>query len=100
MHRRKVLWLFVLESALLGLGGCAAGALLASLIAGGLNAADIAVPEGIQLFLMQEHLSFRLATGAVVGDVLLLSLITIIASVFPAIRAARLKPVTAMHHVG
>jgi ABC-type lipoprotein release transport system permease subunit len=100
MHRRKVLWLFVLETGLLGVGGCAAGALAASLVAAGLNAAHIAVPEGIQLFLMQEHLSFRLGGGAILGDVALLALITILASVFPAIRAARLRPVTAMHHVG
>jgi ABC-type lipoprotein release transport system permease subunit len=100
MQRRKVLWLFVLETGLLGLAGCAAGALLAALAAAGLNAARITVPEGIQLFLMQEHLTFRLAAGSIAGSVILLALITVLASVFPAVRAARLKPVTAMHHIG
>jgi len=100
MQRRKVLWLFVLETGLLGITGCATGALLAALSAAGLNAARITVPEGIQLFLMQEHLTFRLAAGSIAGSVALLALITVLASVFPAIRAARLKPVTAMHHIG
>ncbi len=100
MQRRKVLWLFVLEAALLGLAGCTAGALGAALVAGGLNAAHIPVPEAIQLFLSQEHLGFRLDAGAALADVLLLTGITVLASVVPAVRAARLRPVTAMHHIG
>ena len=100
MHRRKVLWLFVLETALLGLLGTAAGALVAAGIAGTLNAEGIALPEAVQLFLSQERLHFLLAPRAILGDVLLLAAITIVASVFPARRAARLKPVTAMHHIG
>ncbi len=100
MHRRKVLWLFVLEAGLLGVSGCVAGAVLAALVAAGLNAAHIAVPEAIQLFLSQEHLSFLLQGRAVAVDVVLLSLITVVASVYPAVRAARLRPVTAMHHIG
>jgi len=100
MQRTKVLWLFLLETALLGLGGAAAGAALASAFAGLLNAAHILVPEGIQLFLMQEHLSFWLAPGAIAVRVAAVALLTVVASVFPALRAARLKPVTAMHHIG
>ncbi len=100
MQRRKVLWLFLLETLLLGLAGCAGGALVAAGLAGALNAAAIAVPEGIQLFLVQEHLHFRLAGAGILGDVVVLTLVTVLASVFPALRAARLKPVTAMHHIG
>ena len=100
MHRRKVLWLFVLETALLGLLGTAAGALVAAGIAGTLNAVGIALPEAVQVFLAQERLHFLLDPRAILGDVLFLAAITIVASVFPARRAARLKPVTAMHHIG
>jgi ABC-type lipoprotein release transport system permease subunit len=100
MQRRKVLWLFVLEAALLGVVGCSAGALVASGVAGGLNLAHIHVPEAIQLFLSQEFLSFKLEAATVVRDVLTLSLFTVVASVYPALRAARLRPVTAMHHIG
>ncbi len=100
MQRRKVLWLFMLETALLGLGGCAFGAMAASALAAGLNAAAIRVPEAVQLFLSQEHLTFQLRLRAAATDVLLLTLVTIAASLAPALRAARLKPITAMHHIG
>lgn len=100
MQRRKVLWLFVLETALLGLGGAAAGAAIAAGIALALNLAGIGVPEGMQLFLMQERLSFLLQPGAILGDVLFLAAVTVVAALLPARRAARLRPVTAMHHVG
>jgi ABC-type lipoprotein release transport system permease subunit len=100
MQRRKVLWLFVLEAALLGVSGCATGALGAALVAGGLNLAHIKVPEAIQLFLSQEFLHFQLDAAAAVSAVVTLTLVTIVASVYPAVRAARLRPVTAMHHIG
>lgn len=100
MQRRKVLWLFILESALLGLAGAASGALLAALLAGVLDRIGIGIPEGMQVFLMQEKLSFLLRPGAVVGEVLFLAGVTVAASLLPARRAARLKPITAMHHIG
>ena len=59
-----------------------------------------AVPEAVQVFLAQERLTFLLAPRAIVADVLFLAAVTVLASWFPARRAARLKPVTAMHHVG
>jgi putative ABC transport system permease protein len=100
MQRRKVLWLFLVETALLGLAGCAAGALIAAAIAAALNAAGIALPESAQIFLAQERLTFLLDPRAILSDVLMLAAITVAASIFPARRAARLRPVTAMHHVG
>jgi ABC-type lipoprotein release transport system permease subunit len=100
MQRRKVLWLFVLETALLGLLGTLAGAAIASAIAGLLNLAAIGVPESLQFFLAQEKLHFLLAPRSLAGDVLLLSGVTVLASLYPARRAARLKPITAMHQIG
>jgi putative ABC transport system permease protein len=100
MQRTKVLWVFLLETALLGATGCGAGALLASGIAAALNSARIVLPESFQVFLAQETLHFLLDPRAIAGNVLLLAAITVAASILPAARAARLKPVTAMHHVG
>jgi putative ABC transport system permease protein len=100
MQRRKVLWLFLLETALLGATGCAAGALAAAGIGAALNSAGITLPESAQIFLAQERLTFLLAPRAILADGLLLAGITVAASIFPARRAARLRPVTAMHHVG
>ncbi len=100
MQRRKVLWLFLLETALLGAMGAGAGALLASGVAALVNAAGIALPEAVQVFLAQERLHFLLLPRTIVWDAVLLAALTVVASVFPARRAARLRPVTAMHHVG
>jgi ABC-type lipoprotein release transport system permease subunit len=100
MQRRKVLWLFVLETALLGLVGTAAGALGASAAAAFVNALSIALPEAVQVFLSQERLHFLLQPATIAGDVLLLATVTVLASLYPARRAARLKPITAMHQIG
>jgi ABC-type lipoprotein release transport system permease subunit len=100
MQRRKVLWLFLVETALLGATGAGAGALIASGIAALVNSAGIALPEAVQIFLAQERLHFLLQPRTIAVQAALLAALTVVASVFPARRAARLRPVTAMHHVG
>jgi ABC-type lipoprotein release transport system permease subunit len=100
MQRRKVLWLFVLETALLGLGGATAGALVGAALAAGLNALGIGVAESMQFFLMQERLHFQLVPGAIAQDVIVFTVAVVLAALPPAFRAARLRPVTAMHHIG
>jgi putative ABC transport system permease protein len=100
MHRRKVLWLFVLEMALLALAGTVTGALLGALVGAGLTAAGIHVPDAMQMFLVQERLTFILEPGRIAGYVVALTLLVVLASLPPALRAARLRPVTAMHHIG
>jgi putative ABC transport system permease protein len=100
MQRGKVRWLILLETALLAVAGTAAGALGATAIAAGLNALGIGIPESMQVFLAQERLTFLLQPGIIARYVAFLSAVTVVASWFPARRAARLKPVTAMHHVG
>ncbi len=100
MQRRRVLWLFVLETALLGLLGAAAGAGIAALLALWLNALGIQVSESMQFFLMQERLHFLLQAGTILRYVLGFTVATVITALIPAARAARLRPVTAMHHIG
>jgi len=100
MQRTKVLWLFLLEAALLGLAGTVSGAAVASLVAWAVNAAHLAVPEAVQMFLMQRYLRLAVTGGAVVQAVVWLTVITTLFALYPAFRAARLRPVTAMHHIG
>jgi ABC-type lipoprotein release transport system permease subunit len=100
MQRRKVLWLFVLETALLGFGSACAGAAVGVAISLGVNAAHVAVPESVQMFLMQQHVTMAVLGRTVVRDALFIAAVTTIASIVPAIHAARLRPVTAMHHIG
>ena len=71
MQRRKVLWLFLLETALLGLAGAASGrGSWRRRWPGCSTGSASALPEGMQLFLMQERLTFLLRPGTVLGDVL------------------------------
>jgi len=100
MQRTKVLWLFMLESLLLGLGATLGGALAGWLLAAAVNAAGVAVPTSMQMFLMQRTLFLEVAPAALARAVVLITLVTTAASFFPALRAARLRPVTAMHHIG
>jgi ABC-type antimicrobial peptide transport system permease subunit len=100
MHRRRVLLMFLTEALLLGLLGTCAGALVGSVLVLLLNAAHIAMPEGVQWILMSDHLLLSLSGVKVLFAVVFLSLLTCLSAIFPSIRAARLKPVTAMHHLG
>jgi ABC-type lipoprotein release transport system permease subunit len=76
------------------------GALAGSAIGAALTAARLAVPESVQMFLMQQRLTLALEPGTIAAGVALLTLVTTAASLLPALRAARLQPVTAMHHIG
>ena len=100
MQRTKVLWLFLLEAALLGLAGTACGALLGVALAAAVNAAHLAVPESVQMFLMQQQLTMTVLGRTVVARSLFILAVTTGAALVPAFHAARLKPITAMHHIG
>jgi putative ABC transport system permease protein len=62
------------------------------------NAASIQVPLAVQLFLMTERIHLEAQLGSVIGTVFLLTFVTGLAALYPALRAARLRPVTAMSH--
>ena len=100
MHRREVLWMFLLESLMLGLLGTVVGALGGAAIAAGLNALRIHVPLGVQLFLMSDHLRLAIHASLLVSAIILITLITGVAALYPSLRAARLRPVVAMSHFG
>jgi ABC-type lipoprotein release transport system permease subunit len=100
MQRRKVLWLFLLEMTLLGVLGAAGGAVAAAGIAAALNAARIPVPEAALMFFMQDTLRILVTPGAVLSSAAFVTGVTALAAIYPAVRASRLEPITAMHHVG
>lgn len=100
MQRRSVLLMFVLEGFSLGLIGTAAGALLGWLTSVLVNAAHVQVPVSVQIFTMSDTLQLSAKVGAVFGSLALITACTTAVSLIPSFLAARMKPVTAMHHIG
>jgi putative ABC transport system permease protein len=100
MQRGGVLRMFLLESLLLGLMGTGMGALVGAGIAGLINAAAIKVPLGMQLFLMSDRLHLAVHAPLLVGSVVLISVVSALAAIYPSVRAARLRPIEAMSHFG
>jgi putative ABC transport system permease protein len=100
MHRSRVLAMFVIEAFTLGAIGTAAGALLGLAVVFLLNAADLTVPEGARMFLMSSDLRLLPRPGQILGGMAVITACTTLISVFPSIHAARMRPVTAMSHIG
>jgi ABC-type lipoprotein release transport system permease subunit len=100
MQRGSVVRMFLSESFFLGVLGAISGALAGAGIALLLNSAKLHVPISAQLFLMTDTLKLDVAFGALVGSVVLISVVTALAALYPAFRASRLKPVDAMSHFG
>ncbi len=100
MQRPRVLAMFVIEAFTLGSLGAAAGTVLGLALAGVLNAARVPVPHGAQMFLLSNTFKFSVDAGHVGAGALVIVACTTLISVVPAIHAARLKPVTAMSHLG
>jgi putative ABC transport system permease protein len=100
MHRRQVLWMFLLESLMLGFIGTTVGALAGAAIAAGLNSLHVSVPVSVQFFLLSDHLRLAVHLPMLIKSVIVITIVTGIAALYPSIRAARLRPVVAMSHFG
>jgi putative ABC transport system permease protein len=100
MHRREVLWMFLLESIMLGLFSTIAGALAGAGIASGLNALHVHVPTGLQFFLMSPYLHISVHGSLIISSIRTITIVTALAALYPSFRAARLRPVVAMSHFG
>jgi ABC-type lipoprotein release transport system permease subunit len=92
--------MFLFESFQMGVIGTATGALVGTVLALLVNAAHIKVPLTVQLFLMSDQLHLAVHLGSLVRDAALITAITTLAALYPAYRAARLPPVSAMSHFG
>ncbi len=101
MSRGRVLLMFLLESALLGFLACSLGGAAGALVAWSLDAAQIEVPvAAVQLLLMSDVLQLVVDPGQVVTAVVAFTAVAGLAALWPAYRASRMEPVTAIHHVG
>lgn len=99
MQRPSVIRMFFLESLILGVLGACSGVILGSLVAALLNMAHIHVPLSVQIFLMSDVLQLVLLPKSLFSALVLVALVTAAASIFPSLRAARLRPVDAMSHI-
>jgi len=100
MQRRTVLAMFVTEGFLLGLMGTVVGVILGAIVSSVLNGAGIVLPKGAQLVLMSEKLIVAPTIGWILFAILLITGAITLISLIPSFLAARLRPVTAMSHVG
>lgn len=100
MQKWRVLVMFVIEGFTLGLAGTVIGGALGLLLTFVLNALHVPVPLAVQMFVMSDTL--RLVTDApgVIGSIALITFCTTFISLFPSFLAARMRPITAMHHIG
>lgn len=100
MQRDSVMALFVTEALVLALFATTVGALGGFAFATLLNVLNINVPLAMQLFLMSETLNFAIPLESVVFAVVFITVCITAIAFFPSYLAAKLKPVTAMHHIG
>jgi putative ABC transport system permease protein len=100
MQRGGVARMFLVESLVLGVLGTTIGALLGALVAAAVNAAHIGLPIQLQIFLMSDSLYLAVALPGLISAIVLLSVVTTLAALYPSIRAARLRPIEAMAHFG
>lgn len=100
MSKRRVLAMFLLEAALLGAVATVLGATLGWLGATWITAAGIPLPKGpLRDFLMSETIRLFVSGESVLWSIVVITLVTISASLLPAVRASRLQPITAIHNI-
>ncbi|HEY2730297.1 MAG TPA: FtsX-like permease family protein [Polyangia bacterium] len=100
MQRGAVLWMFLLESLMLGLFGTIVGAVAGALIGTSIDRAHLPVAQGLQFILMSDHLHLAVHAPNVLVAIVFITGVTGAAALFPSRRASRLEPVVAMSHFG
>ena len=100
MSRLRVLIMFMTEALLLGLGATTLGALGGALLAAAIDAAHIHIPvEAVHTLLMTDTVHLSVKVPQLIAAVLVFTLVTGLSALWPAARAARMQPVTAIHSV-
>ncbi len=100
MQRGSVLSMFLAEGLLLGVAGTVSGGALGVLLSLALTAARISLPASWQFVFFSERLVVSPTLTWVLFSVGFITLAIGAISLVPSLLAARLKPITAMSHVG
>ncbi len=100
MSGGRVLVMFLTEATLLGVFATTVGAVGGAVLAAVVDAADIKVPiDAVKFILLSERLNLSVRPSALISAVVALTAFTVLASAWPAVRAGRLSPITALGHV-
>jgi putative ABC transport system permease protein len=100
MGRRRVLQMILLEAGLLGLTSTALGAGLGALLAYGLDASSIVIPDGaVRYILLSDQLHLLVEPADVFKAIVMFTALTAVAAIGPALRAAKLEPITAINTI-
>jgi putative ABC transport system permease protein len=98
MKRNGVLSMIMLEAAFLGFIATLMGVSISTLVCLGLDAAGIEIPtQAIQGILMSKNFHFVVDTTQLALTILGFTALCTLASIWPALRAARMRPISAIH---
>jgi ABC-type lipoprotein release transport system permease subunit len=100
MQRTRVLFMFLIEAFTLSCTGTLFGAIFGVGIALLLNMAQIHVPQAAQFILLSSTLKFAVDPLRILTGMSIITGCTTLISIIPSTQAARLKPITAMQHIG
>jgi putative ABC transport system permease protein len=99
MQRDEVRSLFLFEAGFLAIGGVLAGILLALIIMGGVSLVNFGLNSPLFLILKNGHITFSLPIVRTFANVVIVTVLTLVAAFFPARMAARLDPAVALRTV-
>lgn len=101
MQRTQVLKMFLAEAFTLGVLATGLGSLVGAGLAFSLNAAEFEIAsDAVKIVLMSDTLSLSVTGGQIATAVITITVFTMLAALWPSLRAAKLQPITAIHRVG
>ena len=100
MQRERVLGMFLTEAIMLSGAATLTGGVLASLFCMFVNAQQVRAPEVVRVMLLTENWFLKVEPSSVIISISIILVCSMIVSLIPSFLAARMKPVTAMHHIG
>ncbi len=96
LQRGGVRALFLLEALLLSLGGAVVGLFAAFLVALVLSLINFGTDNQFFIILREGHLLFKVMPVQIAGDILIVGVLTLLAALLPAGRAAKMDPAHAL----
>ena len=98
MKRSGVLYMIMLEAAILGFLATVVGCGISCVLTLGLDAAGIEIPvAAVQGILMSENFHFVVKSSDILITVAGFTVLCTLASIWPAVRAALMPPISAIH---